>query len=497
MSAAPPASAVTPALIEAAKKEGKVVWYTSVDLKLSEQIGKAFEAKYPGVACKVERTGAERLLQRIGQEYSANVHAVDVVNSSDASHLVYWKDKDMLAAYVPEDVAKFYPAEHKDADGMFASFRVFLCVIAYNTNLVKKEEAPKSFADLLDPKWKGKIVKAHPGYSGTIMTATYQISRDLGWGYFEKLAQQNILQVQSAADPPKKLALGERAIQADGVEYLILQEKESGQPVEPVYATEGTPLIVGPNGLFKAAPNPNAARLFQSFSLLARVPAALHRHRRLALGASAGQGKGRPHAAQRDQADEGRCGGGAEDGRRDQGALRQDVPCVSPSRSAMRLRLQVGGGTIPVLPYRPGFAADDRERIAMTTLHPAPVERRRLGFDLTKPVLLAVRGYPVRADRDAAVVAGLSTPSPTRRRVHRRQFRSAGVGRRLSRPAAHHLRARHFVGADLLRGGGADGLAGSAHRHAAAPHRAPAGDGLVRHAAVPRRHRLGAAGGAQ
>ena len=64
---------------------------------------------------------------------------------------------------------------------MFASFRVWLCVIAYNTNLVKAEDAPKSFADLLDPKWAGKIVKAHPGYSGTIMTATYQMSRDLGW----------------------------------------------------------------------------------------------------------------------------------------------------------------------------------------------------------------------------------------------------------------------------------------------------------------------------
>ncbi|MGB8678917.1 MAG: extracellular solute-binding protein, partial [Pseudolabrys sp.] len=198
-------------------------------------------------------------------EYTANVHAVDVVNSSDASHLVYWKDQGVLEPYVPEDVAKFYPAEHKDADGTYASFRVFLCIIAYNTSMVKKEEAPKSFADLLDAKWKGKIVKAHPGYSGTIMTATYQMSRDLGWEYFEKLAQQNILQVQSAADPPKKIALGERAVQADGVEYLIFQEKESGQPVEPVYATEGNPLIIGPNGLFKAAPNPNAARLFQSF----------------------------------------------------------------------------------------------------------------------------------------------------------------------------------------------------------------------------------------
>ena len=158
LSTAPPATAVTSALIEAARKESKVVWYTSIDLKLSERIGKAFEERYPGIQCKVERSGAERLLQRITQEYTANVHAVDVVNSSDASLLVYWKDQDMLAPYVPEDVAKFYPAERKDIDGTYAGFRIFLCIIAYNTNLVKKEEAPKSFADLLDPKWKGKIV---------------------------------------------------------------------------------------------------------------------------------------------------------------------------------------------------------------------------------------------------------------------------------------------------------------------------------------------------
>lgn len=265
VAAVPPPSAITPALIAAAKKEGQVVWYTSIDLEVSEAIARSFEAKYPGVPVHVERTGAERLLQRIGQEYSAGVHAVDVVNSSDASHLVYWKDQGWLAPYVPEDVAKYYPAAHKDPDGTYASFRVFLCIIAYNTSLVKKDEAPRSFADLLLPKWKGRIVKAHPGYSGAILTATFQIARDLGWGYFEKLAQQDVLQVQSATVPPKRLALGERAVEADGVEYLIFKEKESGEPVEPVYATEGTPLIVGPNGLFKAAPHPNAARLFQNY----------------------------------------------------------------------------------------------------------------------------------------------------------------------------------------------------------------------------------------
>src|SRR6478672_6495418 len=216
VSAAPAAEAVTPALIAAAKKEGKVVYYTSIDLPVAEKIAKAFEAKYPDISVRTERSGAERIFQRIGQEATSNIHACDVANSSDAAHLIVWKRDGWLGAYVPEDVAKHYPAEHKDADGTFASFRVTLSVIAYNDTLVKAEEAPKSFADLLDPKWVGKIVKAHPGYSGTILTATYQMQRDLGWEYFEKLARQKIMQVQSAADPPKKLALGERSVMADG-----------------------------------------------------------------------------------------------------------------------------------------------------------------------------------------------------------------------------------------------------------------------------------------
>src|ERR1700759_1435785 len=255
MASSPPAERMTQALIDAAKKEGQVSYYTSTDLPVAEKVAKAFEAKYPGIAVHTERTGAERVFQRIGQEYSSNIHGVDVLNSSYAAHFIKWKGDGILLPYVPEDVAKF-PAEHRDVDGQFASFRVWLSIIAYNTNLVKAEEAPKSFADLLDPKWKGKIVKAHPGYSGTIMTATYQMQRDLGWTFFEQLAKQNIMQVQSSADPPKKLEIGERAVMADGNEYNMFQIKEGGKPVEIVYPTEGSPLIVGPNGLLKGAPNP-------------------------------------------------------------------------------------------------------------------------------------------------------------------------------------------------------------------------------------------------
>jgi iron(III) transport system substrate-binding protein len=262
---APPAEAITPQLIEAAKQEGKVVWYTSIDLAVAEKISGSFKEKFGGIELRVERTGAERVFQRIGQEYASNVHAVDVANSSDASHLLEWKKQGILLPYVPEDVAKYYKPEHRDADGTYAGFRATLSPMAYNTKLVKGEDAPASFKDLLDAKWKGKIVKAHPGYSGTILTATFEMVRDIGWDFYENLAKQNIMQVQSATDPPKKLALGERSVMADGTEYNIFLLRESGQPVEAIYPTEGTPFIIGPNGIFKAAPNPNAAKLFQNY----------------------------------------------------------------------------------------------------------------------------------------------------------------------------------------------------------------------------------------
>ena len=83
------------------------------------------------------------------------------------------------------------------------------------------------------------MVKAHPAYSGTIMNATFQIARDLGWDYLEKLAKQQVMQVQSATDPPKKIALGERAVMVDGAGYLVIRYKEDGQPVEIVYPERG------------------------------------------------------------------------------------------------------------------------------------------------------------------------------------------------------------------------------------------------------------------
>src|SRR5499426_2601868 len=262
---APASEAITPALIEAAKKEGKAVFYTAMDLQLAERLGRTFEQKYPGIAVRVERSGAERVFQRIDQEYRSNIRAVDVVNTADQAHCIIWKRNGWLQPYLPEDVAKHFDKRFYDPDALHVTTRVLVSPFGYNTKLVKAAEAPKSFADLLDPKWAGKMVKAHPAYSGTIMNATFQIARDLGWEYFERLAKQRVMQVQSATDTPKRISLGERAVMVDGAGYLVIRYKESGQPVEIVYPEEGTPLATGPSAVFKGAPNPNAARLFQNW----------------------------------------------------------------------------------------------------------------------------------------------------------------------------------------------------------------------------------------
>jgi iron(III) transport system substrate-binding protein len=267
LAASPEAQTVTAELIAAATKEGKVSFYTSVELPVAERVAKAFQTKFAGISVRVERSGAERNFQRIAQEYGSGIFACDVTQSSDAAHFIAWKRDGWLTPYLPEEVARHYPAQHKDADAMFASWRIYLSVIAYNSKLVSAHEAPTSFADLLNAKWMGKLVKAHPGYSGTIMTATQQMAATLGWGYFEKLAKQKVMQLQSAADPPKKVAAGERAVQVDGADYTILQLQDRGEPVTIVYASEGSPLITGPMAIMKAAPHPNAARLFYSWAM--------------------------------------------------------------------------------------------------------------------------------------------------------------------------------------------------------------------------------------
>ena len=160
--AAPEASRITPELVEAAKKEGKIVWYTSVDLTIAERVAKVFEDRYPGLQVKVERSGAERNYQRIGQEY----------REQD----LQLRRREQLRRRAPHHLEAREAAGRLRARGRGARFpggaqgsRRHVRLVAgdaladrLHTKLVKKEDAPRSFADLLDPKWRARSSRRIP-----------------------------------------------------------------------------------------------------------------------------------------------------------------------------------------------------------------------------------------------------------------------------------------------------------------------------------------------
>ncbi len=250
--------------LEAARKEGKVVWYTSLALTSSEKVAKLFETAYPGVKVEVHRTGSQRILQRMMQELQANIKNVDVVHTSDAGHYVLLKEKKLLMRYTPAGVDVF-GAGFKDKDGYHYGLRATVNVIAYNTKVVSPADAPRTWKDLLDPKWRGRLVTAHPGYSGVIATHVLALVHLHGWDYFKALAQNKPMLVQSAVDPSGVVASGERPVAVNGGDYTFYQVKKKGNPVEIVYPKEGVPLVVSPSAITSFAPHPNAARLFTDF----------------------------------------------------------------------------------------------------------------------------------------------------------------------------------------------------------------------------------------
>ena len=251
--------------VDAAKKEGKVVWYTSLALTSAEKVAKLFEAAYPGIKVDVHRTGSQRILQRVMQELSAGIKTADVVHTSDAGHFVLLKSKQLLARYTPPGVEKF-PAGFRDADGYYYGLRATVNAIAYNTKTLSAADAPKTWKDLLDGRWKGKLVTAHPGYSGVIATHVLALVNLHGWDYFKQLAQNRVMIVQSAVDPSGVVASGERAVAVNGGDYTFYQSKKKGNPIEIVYPKEGVPLVVSPTAITSFAPHPNAARLFTDFT---------------------------------------------------------------------------------------------------------------------------------------------------------------------------------------------------------------------------------------
>lgn len=254
------------AKLAAAKKEGKVVWYVSMfDIDTAEQVGKAFEKRYPGVACDVVRATAGVIYQRVLQEAQAGVFADDVFSSTEEGHYLHFKDQKLIRPYVPVDADKVVPRfQHIDPDNAYQVASVGLILLMRNTQQVTLADAPKNWKDLLDPKWKDKISFGHPAFSGYIATWVLSLKDLYGWEYFDKLAKQDPLIGRSANDAITQLNSGERVVAA-GPDATTLKSKNRGNPLDIIYPTDGSVFMTAPSAILAKAPHRHAAELLMDF----------------------------------------------------------------------------------------------------------------------------------------------------------------------------------------------------------------------------------------
>jgi iron(III) transport system substrate-binding protein len=255
-------------LFEAAKKEGELTWYTAhSDDVTAQALGRDFESIYPGIKVNVVRTTAQVAFQRVTQEVRAGAMQVDVLSSTDLGHYVSLKEKNLLETYVPENAAKAIDVyKNSDPDGLFYVTAAGLIGISYNTTKLKEEEVPKTWPELLDPKWKDKISVGHPGFSGYVGTWVVTMRKLYGWDFFEKLAKNNPQVGRSINDTVTMLNAGERIVAAGPV-GTTMDSAKKGNPLAMVYPSDGSVLIIAPSGIMKGVKHPNAAKLFMEYLL--------------------------------------------------------------------------------------------------------------------------------------------------------------------------------------------------------------------------------------
>ncbi len=255
------------ALYEAARKEGELTWYSGqVQAETGEAAGKAFTQRYPGIKVNVVRSTSQVAFQRLSQDMQAGVAQCDIFSSTDYGHYNILKRDKALLPYRPKSAdGLIAAARDQDPDNMFQILFIGLYLLAYNSQKVSAADAPKSWKDLLEPKWKGQIAVGHPGYSGAIGVMGVTLSRMYGWKYFEALEKNKPQIGRSADDPVTLLNAGERTVGMAVSVSAPLLSASRGNPVTVVYPTDGTVAVYSPTGIPKNAPHPNAAKLFMEF----------------------------------------------------------------------------------------------------------------------------------------------------------------------------------------------------------------------------------------
>jgi len=272
------ASADRDRLLEGAKREGRLVLYTGMETEEASVFTKEFAKKYPFIKSDVFRSSGEKVQARFLVENRAGVHNADIFQTSIVQ-VYQLKNLSVLAKYVSEESAT-YADGFKDPQGHWTAFYQIPYVIGYNTKLVAPKDAPTSYEDLLNPKWKGLI---------GLETEEYQwfyhllqiMGKDKGLDYMKKLAGQNLQMRKGHTLLAQLVAAGEIAIAVVVYSNRVERMKSTGAPIDWVRFKGPTIAAINAISIPEKAPHPNVARLFVDFVLSRDGQNILRGHRRI------------------------------------------------------------------------------------------------------------------------------------------------------------------------------------------------------------------------
>ena len=266
MIAATPALAADPALIAAAKKEGELTWYTTqIVNQFARPAAEAFQKKY-GVRVNYIRADSNEVTLRLQNEGKAGRVMADVFDGTGATAAL--KAANLVAKYIPESANRL-PERYKDKDGYWVATNLYVLTPGFNTDLVKKGTQPRTFEDLLDPRWRGKIAwnssVTPSGAAGFVGVVLAHMGQEKGLAYLRQLSGQKVVGLQVAARQVlDQVIAGEYAIALNIFNNHAVISAMKGAPsawipMEPALA------VFSCLSLTAGAPRPNAGKLFIDF----------------------------------------------------------------------------------------------------------------------------------------------------------------------------------------------------------------------------------------
>ncbi len=258
-------SSITPAILAAAKAEGQVTYYTSADLVMANQLKAPFEAKY-GIKVNILRLSSSLIFNRAMQEFDLGVNAADVVETSVMSHFIDMKTKGMLQPFKPDTVKLLRGPKLYDPENYWHAVKLELTSLNYNKDRLKGDAIPKTWKDLTDPKFKGKIVQGHIKSSGDTALIAYNLVKMYGWDYFKALQKNDILTMQ-ACTQNELVARGERLIMMCDYSQVHTAQVQHLPMIDAVLPEDGVFMLAGPVAILAKAPHPNAAKVLVNWLL--------------------------------------------------------------------------------------------------------------------------------------------------------------------------------------------------------------------------------------